>query len=168
MRAWKKRAGAAVLCLLLAHMLTSCAGQDPQVKAQVTLEPLTEEAYDSVGTKGLDSPSMDDFQKLTVSLSCTGLSKDRDIAFPSLVSMRNALGELVWTSKSLSDDNASSGTAVYTVEMILYTHGAGQEEVRALLSDEDLDISVTCRYAQSEEFHYSKGLDELLSAADNR
>ncbi|MDZ5471422.1 hypothetical protein SM124_06640 [Bacillus sp. 31A1R] len=145
-----------ILIIVMTILLVGCKHLEPNITFTAQVLNLSEEEYKSVGTKGIENPTIDDFKKMIINfeMNAEGI-EERKIKVPDEYTwneMINSLGDGRfmfgnWTEQ-LSDERRD---AKYSREIVLYSKGLTEQEIRDAFGMAIFEISYSSK--EGEEFN---------------
>lgn len=129
----------------------------PTVSITSEISNLTDEEYQDVGTAGIDNPIRDDFRKFTFRLYVEHGNeiKDRKIEVPDYYHLLkfNNIKDIYWYGGNGQRDNINENSAEYNYDIILYTRGLSNSDIKDILNTEDVKLSMTIDGEYFENIH---------------
>ncbi len=143
-----KRYSLLFLVFLLLLLTTAC-NNEPQVKVETIISPISDEGYGRVGgTKDLNDPKQEDFKvlKFKFFMENTNAVTDRQIEID--VDWRNTLNSIdgvdrYWHGSEGEQDNSSENFAEYQQEVVFYAKGLSEENIKKAFEDSKVTVSWT-------------------------
>lgn len=134
--------------LLLSVTMTACRKEsslkEPDIKAVVSVAPVTEEEYGSIGTYNLTKPSIEDFKNVLIKLDVKAAKgvTNRRIEFPENKDILNKLtSDRYWYGGYSTEDNGDTSDAHYETHFVMYAGNLTTEDIKELLGDFTMKIN---------------------------
>lgn len=129
-----------VLLVMLCSLLAACNDSAPNVQINTTISPITTEEFNGLGrTNEYGESTKKDFKKLTFDFSIEHKEEiNREIEmFNDWRSYLNEYDEFdrYWGGNSSSLDNVGVNFAQYDYELIFYTKGLSEEDIREIFEE---------------------------------
>jgi len=148
-----------VLVLIVTLTITACSTiklkDDPEIIVQFNVTDLTDKEFSSVGTKGLDNPTKDDFKNIEFTLDfkqSSNKTTNRKIVIPDIKKMVNSYDmERYWFGQSYNQDNSQEDFAKYGYKFVLYSKGLSQQDIKNIYKASDVLVSWTTKDGTNEE-----------------
>ncbi|MEA1961001.1 MAG: hypothetical protein U9N81_06955 [Bacillota bacterium] len=138
--------------------LTGCgtgdAKDEPQINLQFNVSDLTDEEFQSVGTKGLENAAKSDFKNIEFSLDIEQSNKisDRKVIIPNLREAANAYDiERYWSGESYNQDNTGEKFAEYGAQFVFYSKGLDEQTIKKIFDSSEVNVSWTANNRENEE-----------------
>lgn len=135
--------------LLCVVFLTACSNKEPQITMEVTVSPVSETEYKSIGaTQDLIEPRQEDFKhfEFHFTMEHAGSIKERMIDMYAFDNVVHALNEIDGTSRYWyggwsEQDNETENAATYYQEAIFYAKGLNEHDIKEAFSNEIITVS---------------------------
>lgn len=153
-----------VVLLLISTLLTltSCSvgkhNEIPDIKLNFNVSNLTDVEYQSVGTKGVENATKNDFKNIEFILHVeypNRISKET-IIVPDIEKILNDKG-ILWFGKSSSQDNVSENFASYEKKYVFFSRGLDEQAVKNIFNSSDVKISWTTSSGEKKESVFNLG-----------
>ena len=140
-----------ILFLLITSLIfTACdtakPKDDPEINVKLTVSDLTDEDYESVGTKGLENPTKDDFKNIKFTLDVTHSNNitNRNVVIPNIQKAINKYDKnRYWFGQTFKQDNENENFAKYSDTMVLYSKGLDNKDIKEIFKSAVVKISWT-------------------------
>lgn len=135
-----------ILLLVSASLLGACSNESsalneeqPKVKVITKVSTLNNKEYREVGTEQLKNPKKDDFRKVNIELTLSGVDKieEEKVVMPSYKKFFNTIDkdELVryWFGEGYAKKDDEENKEVFNQEFVLYTKNLSKDDIRNAL-----------------------------------
>lgn len=131
-----------MILVFLLLMIACNQTQEPIIKVEASISKLSEKEYKRVGTQNLEHPVRDDFKTFTFQwkLEHGDEMTSRTIDMPDWKSLINSIdGKRYWYGNS--DEQEDENLAQYTNEIVFYSKGLRDEQLREAFESAKLTVS---------------------------
>lgn len=127
---------------------------DPEINVQFRVYDLSDKDFQSVGTKGLENPTKDDFKNIVFRLAVKQSNKisNRKIIIPDIKKMANSYDrERYWFGESNRRDNSREKFAEYGEKFVFYSKGLDEQAIKNIFKSAEVKVSWTTKNGNNEE-----------------
>ena len=151
-----------VFILGLSLTTTACSTKKDNEEVKITLQfdicDLTDEEFKSIGTKGIENATKDDFKNIEFKLDVKHSAEisNRKITVPSIKGIiKSKYEDRYWFGKGYSQDNIGESFAEYGEDIMFYSAGLEEEEIKEMFKSSEIKISWTTDAGKRDEeiFH---------------
>ncbi|WP_366923119.1 hypothetical protein MFMK1_003611 [Metallumcola ferriviriculae] len=155
--------------LLMVLIVSGCGRFDlfttPRINITARVSRLTQEEFESVGTAGIDNPSINDFRKLEfqVKISNSSHVTDKELEVPTVQDFQAALDKdthRAWSGGSSYRNADGEKVSLAEYHAFIYARGLSEEELRVMLIP--LQISIGWRNKDGSRFSQDYYLGQVL------
>lgn len=154
------------ILMCISSILIACSNikslEDPEIKLNLSVTELSDEDFMSLGTKGLENATKNDFRNIdfTLEVNHTKNVTDRKINIPDFKANLNNNEKRYWFGNTYSQDNGSENFARYGDKFVIYSKGLDDQAIRDLFKGLEVKITWTQNSKESKEKFYK--MDEMI------
>jgi len=142
-------------------LLTSCSNlpYEPKIKMDIIVRELTKNEYSAVGTKGLSTPSIQDFKKIVFDFEMKNSNQItyRNINIPEHAIWKYRINSIDGDRYWFGNGYKMGDSSTYHKEFVYYSKGVSEEQVRKAFEDMLVRISYQTKDGKSRTLEYSIG-----------
>ena len=133
------------LLILLSSLLAACNSSEPEIQVETIISDLTAEEFDGLGgTEEYGESTVKDYKKLTFDFS---IKHDDEVErkiemFEEWRTLLNDYDdyERYWFGESSSQDNIDENFANYHYELVFYSKGLSEENIREIFKEARINV----------------------------
>lgn len=160
----KKFINTIIVILSISLIVTACTTkenkEEPKINLKFNVSNLTEEEFESLGTKELENPTKNDFKNIEFKLGVEHSNKisNRKIIVPSIKEIINLqYADRYWFGQGNSQDNEGENFAEYSEKIVFYSNGLKDEEIKEIFKSLEVKISWTVDNGENQEKIFNLG-----------
>ncbi|MBP1756669.1 MAG: hypothetical protein H6Q59_3067 [Firmicutes bacterium] len=152
-----------IILLSILIILTACGTEkikQPDINIKFNVSDLSNEEFQSVGTKGLENATKSDFRNLefTLDVEQTNEVTNRKIIIPNLKEVANSYDrERYWFGTSYSQDNQAENFAKYGYKFVFYSKGLEDQVIKTIFDSSEVRVSWTTNSGENKEHVFKLG-----------
>ena len=145
-------------------ILTACGTEkvkdDPEISIKFKVSNLTDEEFQFVGTKELETALKDDFKNIEFSLDVKHSNNisNRKIIIPDFKNVVKSYDKKrYWFGEASRQDNSSENFAQYGNKIVFYSKGLDEQAIKNIFSTSEVRVSWTTNSGKDEEKVFKLG-----------
>ncbi|WP_425804809.1 hypothetical protein ACHOLT_00170 [Desulfitobacterium sp. Sab5] len=152
-----------VILLSISLILTACGTgkiKEPEINLKFNISDLTDEEFQSIGTKGLENATKSDFKNIEFALDVeqTNEVSNRKVIKPNLKEAANSYDrERYWFGESYSQDNQGENFTKYGSEFVFYSKGLEEQAIKTIFDSSEVRVSWTTNSGENKEHVFKLG-----------
>lgn len=157
-----KRIVTVLLFLSTLLTLTACNvekyNEIPNINLNFNVSSLTDEEFQSVGTKGVENATKNDFKNIELILHVEYSNKitKEKIVVPNIEKDLHDK-DILWFGKSSSRDNLTENFADYEKRYVFLSKGLNEQDIKNIFNSSDVKISWTTSTGEKKESVFKLG-----------
>jgi len=145
-------------------ILTACGTEkvkdDPEISIKFKVSNLTDEEFQFVGTKELETALKDDFKNIEFSLDVKNSNNisNRKIVIPDFKNVVKSYDKKrYWFGEASRQDNSSENFAQYGNKIVFYSKGLDEQAIKNIFGESEVRVSWTTNSGKDEEKVFKLG-----------
>ena len=121
---------------------------------------LTDEEFQSIGTKGLENATKSDFKNIEFALDVKQTNKvsNRKVIIPNLREVANSYDrKRYWFGKSYTKDNQREKFANYDYKFVFYSKGLEEQAIKNIFDASEVRVSWITNTGENKKYVFKLG-----------